>query len=109
MRLTDLAFWRSDEEKFADLVQRSLIAAGETRSIRFDKSDFALRIGESEKAGQPEILYLQNFFAQYSSVPEAERPHVLERIIASCAESHESLYRETSRPRPTVSCPKFGQ
>jgi hypothetical protein len=91
VRLGDLAFWQSDQEKFAHLVRRKLIAAGERRPVLFDKSAFALRLGISEKEDQPQVFYLQNFFTAYSRLPKAKRAQELQHIIASFAESHEPI------------------
>jgi hypothetical protein len=91
MRLDDLAFWRSEQEKFAHLVRRGLIAAGERRPVLFDKSAFALRLGMFGKEDQPQVFYLQNFFTAYSRLPKAKQAHELEHIIASFAESHEPM------------------
>jgi hypothetical protein len=93
MPLRDLAFWRSDKEKFADLVRRGLIAAGECRTVRFDKSAFALRLGTSENEDRPEVVYLQNFFITYTRLPKEKQAPELEHIIASFAESREPMPR----------------
>ena len=93
MPLRDLAFWRTDEEKFADLVRRSLIAAGEFRTVLFDKSAFALRFGTSEKENRPEVVYLRNFFTAYIRLPKEKQAQELEHIIASFAEGREPMPR----------------
>jgi hypothetical protein len=82
MRLSDLAFWRSDKDKFADLVRRALIAAGERRPMQFDKSNFALRFGVSGNDDQTQVLYLQNFYSIYARLPKAKQAQELEHIVA---------------------------
>jgi hypothetical protein len=93
MLLRNLAFWRTDEEKFADLVRRGLIAAGECRTVLFDKSAFALRLETSEKEERPEVVYLQNVFTTYIRLPKEKQAQELEHIIASFAEGREPMPR----------------
>jgi hypothetical protein len=93
MHLRDIAFWRSDEEKFADRVRRGVIAAGESRPVLFDKSAFALRLGTSKKEDRPEVVYLQNLFTAYTRLPKAKQAQELEHIIASFTESREPMPR----------------
>ncbi len=96
LHLRDLAFWRSDEEKFADLVRRGVIAAGENRPVLFDESAFALH-SERPKEDSTEVGYLQNLFAAYTRLPKAKLAQELEHIIASFTESREAMPRD-SRP-----------
>ena len=91
MQLFDLAFWRNGRDKFAHLVRRRLIAAGERRAIRYDKPAFALRIAGLEKNDGP-IIFLEREFAVYNRLPAEHQPAELDFYISSC--------RETDQPLP---------
>jgi hypothetical protein len=87
----DRLLGRSDRDQFADRVRSGLIAAGETRPIRYDKAAFALHLAAHGTQQQTGSIFLHNVFADYLRSPPAARPAELARIVASFSESREPM------------------
>ena len=69
---------RSGRDAFAQRALETLRASGETRAIHYDPDAFLLRIGGDD--GTASTVFLSNFFAEYTALPEAQRPEVLARL-----------------------------
>jgi hypothetical protein len=77
---------RYHKNRFAQRVRDGLIAAGETRPVRYDEAAFALRIPSNEQDGPDNAVFLHNVFAAYRTSARRDRPKTFERIITSITE-----------------------
>lgn len=90
--ISNLLGRRRPEDRFADHVRTKLIAAGERRPIRYDRSAFALRIGAADKPDQQTVAWLGNLFASFAQLSTAaEQDAALVRIVASILEGNAPL------------------
>jgi hypothetical protein len=82
---------RNQKDRFAQRVRDGLIAAGETRAIRYDASAFALRIPAREQDGQDHVVFLHNVFSAYQTSARRDRSKTLQRIIMSIIEAQDPI------------------
>ncbi|MFA5951856.1 MAG: DUF1444 family protein [Hyphomicrobium sp.] len=91
MSIVSWLSWRSEHDKFADLVRDGLAETGHYRRIRYNKADFALHV-EGAPIDDPQgTVWLLNLFVSFSQLSAAERPAALKRIVAFVTESRASV------------------
>lgn len=91
---------RPDPERFARELSAALRAAGEARSIQYDRTKFSLQVGGERGA----VLNLDTIFAEYSAAPRAVRSKLIERYVRFFTDqtelpAHFELVRDNLLPR----------
>lgn len=67
------------KDKFARMFLNGIKQAGESRNIAYDSTQFRLAVtGDNNR-----VMFLDNLYAEYCSVPESERNAVLQRSVRS--------------------------
>ena len=67
------------QDQFAKLVMDGIRNAGATVDLVYDREHF--RLSQGDKNGS--VLFLANAYKEYCSVPESQRPQVLQRYVRS--------------------------
>lgn len=87
------------KKDFAQLMADAIRAAGEKASIRYDAEEFRL---EADREGNPQLLNLNNLYAEYCSAAREQREHVLKRFARSWFAVHQEVPEEFADVHPDL-------